>query len=61
VKARTPGAHARKSLAYWCANGSGESRVAFNIGVVEGELAWNAGNYLHPYEGQTEFKGLHAC
>ncbi|APA09587.1 hypothetical protein SS1G_06266 [Sclerotinia sclerotiorum 1980 UF-70] len=40
------------------ANKSTKSRVAFNFGVVEGELEWLKDNYLQPYEGATEFEKL---
>ncbi|CAD6442064.1 1c08cbc8-c040-42e5-b710-4f606c38871c [Sclerotinia trifoliorum] len=40
------------------ANKSTKSRVAFNFGVVEGELEWLEDNYLQPYEGSTEFEKL---
>ena len=37
---------------------SAKSRIAFNFGVVEGELPWLDDNYLQPYQGETEFEKL---
>ena len=43
------------------ANESGNSRVAFNFGVVEGTQGWLSDNCLQPYEGEAEFEQLRAC